>query len=151
MDSSEYTISQIKKMDFLKDSNDEILNKIAQEVIEIEFDKNEYILKEGRKGVYFFFLIDGTISILEKDKNDELQQIASLTAPSYFGELALIYGTKRSATIKTETKVKAYSLSKESFDELILKNDKIKENLLKSITASGRLKKVSLDLSKIDL
>ena len=148
MDSQDGVILQIKQIDFLKGLDDEHIIKILREVIEISFEPDEYILKEGRKGGYFFFLLEGVVSIWEKDEKDELQQITTLAAPSYFGELALIYGTKRTATIKTDTKVKACSLSQESFNDLILSNDRIKENLLESIHSSGRLKKVSLPVNE---
>ena len=134
----------IKQIDFLKGLGDEHITKIIRESIEISFEPNEYILKEGRKGGYFFFLLEGTVSIWENDEKGELQLLTNLTAPSYFGELALIYGTKRTATVKTDTKVKACSLSQESFNELILSNSRVKENLLESIRSSGRLRKVSL-------
>lgn len=136
----------IKKIDFLKGLDDEHISKIIRESIEISFEPNEYILKEGRKGGYFFFLLEGTVSIWENDEKGELKLIATLAAPSYFGELALIYGTKRTATVKTDTRVKAYSLSQESFNELILSNERVKENLLESIHSSGRLRKVSIVL-----
>ena len=121
----------IKQIDFLKDVDDNHIDKIIGELIEVSFEPNEFILKEGRQGGSFFFLMDGTVSIWHSEDESELTKIATIEAPSYFGELALLHEKNRNATIKTETAVSACMLCKEAFKELIMKNEKIKNDLSK--------------------
>ncbi len=124
----------LKQIDFLAETSESYLNKITRELIEVSFEPGEYILKEGRQGGSFFFLLEGTISIWTTDIDGELQKIATVEAPSYFGELALLHEQNRNASIKTETRVQASMLCKEAFKDLILGNPKIKNNLIKFST-----------------
>ncbi len=131
MDNEHLIFNTLKNLDFLKDTDDAYIKKLTKELMEVSFEANECILKEGRRGGSFFFLLKGTISIWISLDNGDLIKIAQLSAPAYFGELALIHDLNRTATIKTETEVKACSLSKEAFKELILSNDDIREKLIK--------------------
>lgn len=130
--------SILRKIDFLADADDACINKIVKELIEVSFEADECILKEGRQGGSFFFLLEGSVSIWSGECG-ETKKIAMIEAPSYFGELALLHGKNRNATIKTESQVNASMLCREAFKELILGNPKLKKNLIKF--SEQRLKK----------
>ena len=73
-----------------------------------EFEPGAKIFLEGDPGQIFYIIKKGTVSC--SIKNEELRQ---LTSGDYFGEQAVIYSTKRTATVTAITKVSVLSLGAE--------------------------------------
>ncbi len=78
----------------------------------VEFDKDTIIFKEDDEAHSFYIIIDGEAKVTKQCLNEhgemEVHDIAHCLKDSVFGEMALIDNEKRSATIRTLTKVKAY-------------------------------------------
>lgn len=49
-----------------------------------------------------------------------MSKAAALADGSYFGEIALLWGTKQPLTVKTETKVSMYYITRDDFEETML-------------------------------
>jgi cAMP-dependent protein kinase regulator len=72
--------------------------------------------------------------------NDEL--VTSIGECSSFGELALIYGTPRAATVKAKTDVKLWSLLGETYRRILMdstiKKRKMYEEFLSKVSVLGK-------------
>jgi CRP-like cAMP-binding protein len=89
------------------------------------FKPNEAIVKQGDPGDSFFYILTGIVKIVISIKIDlgidgkvvtVDKYLGDLKAGQTFGELALIYGTPRSATIIAVTNAAMIKLDKTSFD-----------------------------------
>lgn len=89
------------------------------------FKPNENIVKQEDKGDSFFYILSGIVKVVitkNYDLGDEQGQISidkyicDLHAGQTFGELSLIYGTERSATITSVTNSTLIKIDKNSFD-----------------------------------
>lgn len=92
------------------------------------FKPNEVIVKQGDKGDSFFYILSGIVKIIISKKYDlgpnqgEIsidKYIGDLKAGQTFGELSLIYGTERSATIASVTNSTMIKIDKLSFDTYV--------------------------------
>lgn len=92
------------------------------------YKPNEIIVKQGDKGDSFFYILSGIVKIIITKKYDlgpdqgEIsidKYIGDLRAGQTFGELSLIYGTERSATIAAVTNATLIRIDKLSFDSYV--------------------------------
>lgn len=84
-------------------TEDELMN-LTDALGEIQFAKNECIVREGDIAEKMYFIICGEVSIRVKQKgNEKEKEIVTLKRGQYFGELALVLKSSRNAS--------AYSLS----------------------------------------
>ena len=70
-----------------------------------EFEPGAKILLEGDPGEIFYIIKKGTVSCSTKG-----QELRKLSSGDFFGEQAVIYSTKRTATVTAVTKVSVLSL-----------------------------------------
>lgn len=89
--------------------------------------ENEYIIKQGDEGDNFYVIDQG---IVEVEVNG--QTISQITQGGYFGELALIYGTPRAASIRSKTDVSLWALDRDSYRRILMGNTIRKRELYDS-------------------
>ncbi|CAG0899643.1 unnamed protein product [Darwinula stevensoni] len=75
----------------------------------------EVIIEQGDSGDNFYIIDQGEVEIY---KNGEL--VASVGEGGSFGELALIYGTPRAATVKAKTDVKLWGIDRDSYRRILM-------------------------------
>jgi len=79
------------------------------------FAADEVIMKQGDEGDNFYVIDTGNIGIYVNDNH-----VGSLGEGGSFGELALIYGTPRAATIKAKVDVKLWGLDRNSYRRILM-------------------------------
>jgi len=93
----------------------------------------DVIIQQGEKGENFYIIDKGEVNVFV---NDEL--VTSIGECSSFGELALIYGTPRAATVKAKTDVKLWSLLGETYRRILMdstiKKRKMYEEFLSKVS-----------------
>ena len=77
------------------------------------------ICVEGAPGDEIFFLVRGNISVLRRDINGEDRVLSDMTCPCVFGHMAVIDGSKRSATCRANGPVEIVRLHRNQVDQLI--------------------------------
>ncbi|MEA5540995.1 ion transporter [Limnoraphis robusta Tam1] len=89
---------------------------------------NDYIIREEQLGHEMYFIKRGEV-IAFSEKTGRVYR--TMTAGMFFGEIALLYSSRRTASVKTQTYCELFVLYKEDFDQ-VLENyprfwEKIKE------------------------
>ncbi len=74
------------------------LGLIARYADELTVDADQVIVKEGDAGREFYVIVEGKAAVSRGGR-----EIATLGPGSYFGELSLLDGQKRDATVTTAT------------------------------------------------
>jgi len=75
----------------------------------------ETVLKQGDEGDNFYIIDQGTVDVYVNS-----EYFSSLGETGSFGELALIYGTPRAATIKAKTDVKLWGIDRDSYRRILM-------------------------------
>ncbi|HUN54644.1 MAG TPA: cyclic nucleotide-binding domain-containing protein [Smithella sp.] len=103
-----------------------IIEQIAGRVHLKHFQANTVVFQEGDPGDSFYVIKSGHVQVIQlsKDKKEELV-IAQLDPRDAFGEMALLIGQPRSATIKTNDEVELYQLKREDFSYLMRHNPEL--------------------------
>ena len=104
-----------------------------------KFKKYDCIFKEGTMGDSAYMIDSGKVGIISgTDKNGQRRVVALLRKNDIFGEMGLIDGKPRSATVKALSKNKVTVLSQDCFNTLEDINPKALMPLLKVLTTRVR-------------
>ncbi|CAH1241955.1 CNBD2 [Branchiostoma lanceolatum] len=102
---------------------------------------NRVVIKKGHPGTAFYMVFSGRVGVVTTDDPDELMQRASMVVLSkgaIFGEMAMITGDKRNATIQTleQTElvvVDSYNLQDSDMHVLLKRDFKYKFDFLSEV------------------
>jgi len=112
--------STLKKVDILKNIDPYELGQICDALKPQTFNKGDYIIKQDDRGDVFYILDEGNAHA-EKvfEKGQPAQSVKDYKSGDYFGELALLKGEPRAASIIADTKCKCLSLDRMAFKRLL--------------------------------
>jgi CRP/FNR family transcriptional regulator, cyclic AMP receptor protein len=89
------------------------LGKIASLTTEVHAKAGKVLTKRGDPGLEFFIIVEGKATATRKGVH-----LATLGPGSFFGELALLDGGKRTATVIADTDMRLLVLSRGEFNGL---------------------------------
>jgi CRP-like cAMP-binding protein len=104
------------------------LQEVAAIADEIDIADGKELTTEGARGREFFVIIEGTASV-EQDG----EQINDLGPGDFFGEVALIKDTPRTATVTATSPVRALVVTSQNFRRLIERQPDIERTVLKAL------------------
>uniref|UniRef100_A0A8C3A2X1 Hyperpolarization activated cyclic nucleotide-gated potassium channel 3 n=1 Tax=Cyclopterus lumpus TaxID=8103 RepID=A0A8C3A2X1_CYCLU len=87
-----------------------ILTKLRFEV----FQPADFIIREGTLGRKMYFIQHGTVTVIPRGSKE-----ITLSDGAYFGEICLLTQGRRTATVRADTYCRLYSLSVDSFNEVL--------------------------------
>jgi len=96
-------------------------------------EKEEVIIQQGDEGDNFYIIDQGEVDIYVSGK-----KVVSLCEGGSFGELALIYGTPRAATVQAASRVKLWGIDRDSYGRILMgstiRKRKMYEELLAKVS-----------------
>ena len=136
MTTTKESISRLAQVPLFADCSNRDLQTIARVVREIPHKAGTVIAREGEPGVGLFVILSGTadVSIGGKKK-------ATLGAGDFFGEIALLDGGPRTATVTAKTDVQLLGLTEWVFRGLMVEHPSIALKTLQQM--AGRLRVVT--------
>lgn len=89
---------------------------------EVVFAKDDAVVRIGEPGETFYVVLDGELEVW--DASVPPRQTGTLRRGDYFGEMALLQGGKRTATVTVARRARLLAIEKPAFDQLFLRNPK---------------------------
>jgi CRP/FNR family cyclic AMP-dependent transcriptional regulator len=106
------------------------LRQIAKLADEIDLAAGKVLTKEGARGREFFVLLDGTA-----DVRRETRLLPSLGPGDFFGEIALVADSPRTATVTATSPVRALVITDRAFRELMRNSPDIQGKVLEAVAS----------------
>lgn len=88
---------------------------IFDAMLPVNHKAGECIIKQGDEGDNFYVIDEGEVDVYV---NDNL--VTSISDSGAFGELALIYGTPRAATVKAKSDVKLWAIDRDTYRRILM-------------------------------
>jgi CRP/FNR family transcriptional regulator, cyclic AMP receptor protein len=126
----------LRRSHLMQGFTDRTLEAIGDLATEVQFAPGESIVREGDPGDAFFVITSGK-AVVEQDGS----QLRELGEGDFFGEISLIDGQPRTATITATDEVSTLTLGREQFQRLIDEHPSVRLELLMALTE--RLRKVA--------
>lgn len=101
------------------------------------FTNGEYIFREGESAAFAYIIKSGTVEITKHSTEGE-QVLAELSAPTIFGEMALIDGNPRSAGARAKVNTAVTEVTAEAFLNYLSQNPEAAVRIMKNISENLR-------------
>ncbi len=108
------------------------LAQAADRMTRESYRPGETIIREGDPGDKFYIVRSGTAFVRQQEETTD-QPIAQLTSGDFFGEMALLTGQPRSASVAAHDDVEVYALGKDDFNAVIAASASFDEELRKAL------------------
>jgi small-conductance mechanosensitive channel/CRP-like cAMP-binding protein len=102
---------------------------IAERLQYAPYARGDVITKQGSQAHWLYILAFGEAEVLYEPPSGAPQVIGAVQAGEFFGEMALLSGDARSATVVAKTDVECYRLDRASFQELLATRPEIVEEV----------------------
>jgi small-conductance mechanosensitive channel/CRP-like cAMP-binding protein len=93
----------------------------------VELSKGNVLMKQGDAAVSMFIVLEGAISIAINSPSGEQQEVAVSAAGDVVGEMSLMTGAPRTATVTALTRLRALEITRDTIDAMLKKNPELFE------------------------
>ncbi len=135
-------IKLIDNVHIFRESPTACLKLIAQSLKQCYYSPGDYIIKNGDMGEKMFIISHGEVEVMAAEK-----VVATLKDGQFFGEIALLEKTERTADVISKSYCDLYTLHKDDFLEIVEKfpalHEKFKEIYTKRKSDNKKIAKAS--------
>jgi len=104
------------------------LGELAKMTEDLEVAPGKVLCKEGAAASEFFVIVEGEVEVTKDGK-----PIAALGSGEFFGEIALIEHTTRTATVTAKTPLRFFVLTSRGFWGLIERSPGVERKVLRAL------------------
>ena len=104
----------LKKVALFSSLSKRHLREIGKHADQVQVKTGRVLAEQGQKGWEFIFIVEGEARVKKDGK-----VIRQLSGGDFFGEISLIDGKPRTASVAAETDMTALVVHKPSFDHLL--------------------------------
>jgi CRP-like cAMP-binding protein len=101
---------------------------LAKASEDMEVEEGKVLTREGQSGSEFFVIVDGEVSVTKNG-----QEIRTLGPGDFFGEIALLEDTPRTATVVAKTPLRFFVLTRRSFRSLLAHQPELERKVLAAL------------------
>ena len=164
-DSTEHAIRNevVGRLELFNALTDPEREAVASGLRRLPYARGDIVFRKGESADSLYILARGSVRIMDEDPAGGRTPLAELVAPDHFGEMGLLTGQPRGATVVAGENALCYRLSKSAFDATLKARPEIAESLahvlarrmaendatLKSLDSDSRAKRAvggSLDM-----
>ena len=118
----------LRRVPLFADLDGRELDEVVASLKERSYSAGETVVSEGRPGIGFFVIADGHATVHVRG-----EERGRLGPGDYFGEIALIAESERTATVTAETDLRCLGLTSWEFRPLVERNGSIAWKLLQAL------------------
>ena len=107
-------IDLLRSVPLFAECSQKELGRIAAIADELYQPEGTRLIEEGKKGREFFVLVDGTVDVRRNGR-----KLRTMGTGDFFGEIALITDSPRSATVTATSPVRVLVITSQAFQRLL--------------------------------
>src|SRR5437899_4885240 len=125
-------IQFLKTVPFFDRLSNRQLKSVSDIVFERKYDANESIFEEGQPGAALFLILDGKVAV-EIFRETSTTRLAVLETGAFFGEMALLDETPRSATARALERTRTLALYRNDLNGLVYRHPRTACRIYRSL------------------
>jgi small-conductance mechanosensitive channel/CRP-like cAMP-binding protein len=134
----ERRLQALRSVGFLQPLTEEELVNVANALKYAPFAPGETVSKQGAVAHFLYILAEGAVEVRVSVEGSEPRMVHTLHAPTFFGEMGLMTGEPRNATVVAVSDIECYRLDKMAFKKILAERPLIASEI-SSILAERRL------------
>ena len=115
-------LAELRRVYLLNALSDDELALVASAVRPLQFGRGEVLVHQGDEGDRFYILRKGKVEVYAHGESGKmethLREIEDTSHENFFGEIALLTGDKRNASIRATTDVDVWEIGRDAFARL---------------------------------
>jgi small-conductance mechanosensitive channel len=123
-------LAAIKGVDFLASLPEPALERLASLSKGCQYLSGEVIIRQGDVGHELYIIRTGEVSVLlGRGAEGSVAEIARLGPGKFFGEMSLMTGARRAATVQAALECELVRVDKEAFQDILAEDPKLVEQI----------------------
>ena len=118
----------LPKQELLAPLSDEQKTELIAHATILRFGRGEEIIKQGNDGCSMFIILEGEADVIIQSGGQEMH-LAKLHSGDAFGEMCMLTGEKRSATVMARTDCEIWEISRNVLQPLMQENTCLAERM----------------------
>jgi CRP-like cAMP-binding protein len=124
----------IEQVDFLAPLPDEARHQLAELAETQLYAPGETIILQGALGDELFVVQEGEVSVVIGGDRGAEREVAVLGPGKFFGEMSLMTGEPRRATVRARTECEVLVVSKPAFQQIVATNEPLLESISQALS-----------------
>lgn len=142
-------VTFLRNVPIFNELSDQELEKIAALGVRKKYKKGSIILLEEETGAALFVIVTGKVKIVRMDDDGREVILSILSESDFFGEMAILDGLTRSASVVATSKSELFMIHRRDFLKLLNDYPLVAIALLRELT--GRLRKADTQIKSLSL
>jgi CRP-like cAMP-binding protein len=109
----------LARVELFREMNDEERRKLAERLRFAPFMKGELMTRQGAQAHWLYILTKGSGEVIVSTEAGVRKTVAILHAGDFFGEMSLLTGEPRSASLKALEESECYRLDRDAFQDIL--------------------------------
>ena len=126
-------VDSLREVPLFADLSSRDLKRLADSMREISFTDGQQVVAEGKGGVGFFVILDGAARVTQGG-----EERGMLKAGDYFGEMALIDGDDRTASVHADGDLRCAAMTTWTFRPFVKDHPEIAWAMLTALVKRVR-------------
>jgi CRP-like cAMP-binding protein len=131
-------ITLLRHVDLLRTLTEAEMQAVAERLVPAPYAQGGVITRQGAVAHWLYILVSGEADVFLEMADQPRQHVATLEEGNFFGEMALLTGEPRRATVLAKTDVDCYRLDKEAFEGILKARPELAGDI--SVILTDRLK-----------
>lgn len=121
-------VEALKRAPLFEGLSKKELTELARATEDLKIEAGTVLCREGSLGREFFVIVDGVAEVTKGGK-----RLATRKAGEFFGEIALITTTKRTATVTAKTPIRCFILTRGDFRRVLDENPSVERKVMQAL------------------
>jgi len=125
----DHRLEALKRVDLFHSMTEEELRDLAGRLLYAPFAAGEVMTRQGAEAHWLYIIIRGKAEVQVSVDGNLQKSVAILGAGQFFGEMSLMTGERRAATVVALEDVECYRLDKEAFQHILRQRPEMAEDI----------------------
>jgi CRP-like cAMP-binding protein len=121
-------VEALKRAPLFEGLSKKELRELASATDDLSVKAGTVLCREGRLGREFFVIVDGEAEVTKSGK-----RLATRGPGEFFGEIALLTTTKRTATVTAKTPLRCFILTRGDFRRVLDENPGVERKVMQAL------------------
>ena len=127
-------VSLLRSLELFTPLTEDETQALGAQLRPVPLASGDIVTKQGEPSDSLYILARGEVAIFRDGEHRQGRKLlAKLTAPAFFGEMGLLTGQARTATIIAESEVLCYRLDKSGFESIIQARPELAEAMSRTV------------------
>lgn len=125
----------LKNVDLFSTLSDEERQTVAERLQYAPFARGDILTKQGNTSHWLYIIVSGQAEVSIEGAGGEKRLLGVLDAGQFFGEMGLMTGAPRTATVTARSDIECYRLDRDAFQGLLIARPGLADEISRIVAA----------------